>query len=266
MIKANVKYDNETGQLIVISNGDSFTLNGVNQSSNKFSNIELGEHELIVHLNSDSKRFVFVLYCLESINNCDSFHVAYNLDYKGWFSFYDYIPTFLNSDTFKFWSFNKNEIYKENVGFRGVYYGIVYPSYFDIKLDLQTDENLNPIQLQAINWKSLLVNSSNVPVHNKTFDYISLRNYHQSTGKIKVDQKATKNRFTFTQTRSYIKDENRESKFIKDINNGLRLIDSVFEIEDNKDYLWDDFIIVRLEFENKTNYKINFYEIEKNIR
>lgn len=266
MIQYNLSYDNTTNELVIISNATNFILDSVSQSNNRFSDVSLGVHTLVLELGDIREETEFAIYCLDSINDCDSFHVAYNLDYKGWFSFYDYIPTFLNSDTFKFWSFDKNDIYKENVGFRGVYYGIVYPSYFDIKLDLPTDKNLNPTQLKTLNWKSLLVNASNVPVHNKTFDYISLRNYHQSTGKIKVNQKAIKNRFTFTQTRSYIKDENRESKFIKDINNGLRLIDSVFNIEDNKDYLWDDFVIVRLEFKNKTNYKISFYEIEKNIR
>jgi hypothetical protein len=241
--------------------------NGCWQSSNLFNNVGLGEHYIHVrdeNGNSCSKHFILYGLCPPSRN--DSFTVSYVPDFNSWVSFHDYIPTKYITSPNGLFTIKGNEVYEQNTGERGNFYGKIYSSYIDL-----VQSNGEVSTTVNVNWVSDVVDSNGIPIYNKTIDYIRVWNNFQATGKITIDsrtnytelQKARnpENRWYFNNIRNIVI-ENR--KYVEDIRYGFELIDRGLDDKQdsyNTSHIYGLYSIIRLEMDNIDNNKVSIHDV-----
>lgn len=215
----------------------------------------------------------------------DSFTMSYFLEgeeEQGWVSFHDYIPDYsitLRNNTLL--HFYNGQLYEHNVGLKGVYFGQRYSSVlvpvFAPKLK-DGEKALYPFTIKSINW-STDVEDNKRRLLQETWTSISLHNSFQGTRQLplivfdkecalleqygKFNVKRVKNRWYF----NYAFNE-KDSIFertwieIKDKFLPINTEDKeCIQEELYKTKLLDEFLILRLVFNNEDNKRLFQYEM-----
>jgi len=219
----------------------------------------------------------------------DSYTVSYaltsNPETEGWVSFHDYIPDYsivLRNQTLL--QFYQGQLYQHNIAVAGLYFGLVYNSSITpvVVSNFRTVDAIYPFLIKAINWNTDIEDSATRKLQ-ETWSTISLHNSFQGTRQIpiviydtectlleqygKFNAKRTKNRWYF----NYAFNE-------KDLTNQrtwLELRDKFLVINgEDKSCTWDelyrtrlfdDFVIVRLVYENANFRKLVHYDLSMDL-
>lgn len=215
----------------------------------------------------------------------DSYTISYSLtdnpETEGWISFHDYIPDYsicLRNE--KLLQFYTGLLYEMNIGPSGTYFGYMYDSYITpvIVSNYRTQNTIYPFLIKSLNWNTdiedLLIRRLQ-----ETWTSISLHNSFQGTKQIPLilfdtecslleqygvfNTKRVKNRWYFnyafnqkvsTSTRTWLE---LRDKFLV-----VNTQDIACEI---KPRLFDDFVIIKLVFNNNQSKKLFHYEINAEL-
>lgn len=218
----------------------------------------------------------------------DSYTVSWSLtedpQTEGWVSFHDYIPDYSislrNQQVLQFYG---DKLYEMNVGPKGVYFGISYPTIITpvFVSPFKDARNLYPFIINHLNW-NCDIEDLNRRLLNQTWTSISLHNSFQGTRQIPLivldkdcdilDQYGTANvrRVKNQWGYNYAFNE-KQSEFQRtwiEIRDRFLVI-NVNEKDCNKPEdrarMFDDFVIVRLLFDNNQSKRLFQYEINATV-
>lgn len=275
MLISNIVSLNGTVTITVTGGSGNYlyTLNGtLEQTSNVFLNVPLGKHSINVRDRNTnvSTSKSFMLYVLEEVKDNDSFTVSYNPSSNKWISFHDYIANFFIPTLNKFYAVaNSKLIYEHNTGNQGEFYGIIYPSYIDLAFSEQNQR----LKFNTVSWYSDFVDDAQKTVYDKTFDAITIWNQHFTTSKLNLLTEDEKEVFdsryaTVRNMESYwlfndLRNRGRLNKRLhKGILENFRTIRENLEVHTKvQGELLFPYCLVRLEYDNKTNYKFHLHEV-----
>lgn len=250
-----------------------YILNGeLEQTFNTFSKLPLGKYniQVIDSLGSSIKKD-FMLYDLVETKSNDSFTMSYSFEKRRWLFFHDYTPLFLVNTFKRVWSLNfQSAIYEHNVGGRGEFYGKIYPSYIDVVFN-----QLKARQIMAVTWYSDTIDDNRQPVYDKCFDYITIRNNYQSSGRVRILTEnerevvddlvtTTSNTENSWSVNSFTNKGKKGRNLHKGIMNNYDVIPENIIIKNHpteEGYFIPPYVIVRLETENKDNYTIQLHNV-----
>lgn len=250
-----------------------YRLNGdLEQSLNTFAKLPLGKYNIeVIDSTGLSKKKDIMLYDLVEPKSNDSFTMSYSFDKRRWQFFHDYIPSFFVNTFTRVWSLKfESAIYEHNTGGRGEFYDKIYPSYID-----RAFNKLKQRQLMSFKWYADTIDDNKQPVYDKTFDYITVRNTYQSSGRVPILTENAKELFDdLTTTTSNTENSWSVNSFRnkgkkgrnlhKDIINNYDVIPENIIVKNHpteEGYFIPPYVIVRLETENKDNYTIQLYEV-----
>ncbi len=222
-------------------------------------------------------------------NSVKSYTISCDIESRSWASFHDYIPDYMFNTRNKVYSFkrfalNTSIMFIHNEGNKGVYYQgylsnpiIPSSSYIDIVFKSPT-EKISTLVLQSVDWVTEVFSAANISLFNSTFDFVTIRNNYQCSGKIPLTKGLTivagdhNNRnnlgtWNFNEFRDLVKD--RSLPFINNIFNSYSVIGSNID----PDKAWfekrkfdDKYFIVRLETSNVDNNTIYLHEANASAR
>ena len=199
---------------------------------------------------------------------------------------HDYIPNYIFRTFTKLWSIaNLSMVFEQNVGGRGEFYGLIYPSKIDIPINegkylnnLAALPDSNSKTLGAVTWYSDVVDDIGNPVYDKTFDWITIKTPYQTSGRLQL--KAETNLEKIDYDERYINIRNNENqwsfnqfsdvatknrRFSKSIMEDFELIKERLSLNNSllgTIRITSPVVIVRLEFENKDNYTLHLHEVK----
>lgn len=218
----------------------------------------------------------------------DSYTVSYNLDLRvpeeerGWVSFHDYIPDYSiclrNEQLFHFYN---GQLYEHNVGFKGIFFGESYSSIITPTIAPRVKDRekaLYPFVIKSINWNTDIEDNRRRLLQ-ETWSSVSLHNSFQGTRQIplivfdkecgllqqygKFNTKRVKNRWYYNyffneKNSSYTRtwNEHKDKFFVLNTMNKDCTQEELYRAR-----LFDDFVIIRLVFNNDLNKKLFHYEI-----
>ena len=215
----------------------------------------------------------------------DSYTISYSLndnpETDGFISFHDYVPDFsfcLRNE--KLLQFYSGRLYEMNIGPSGTYFGMTYETSITpvIVSNYRVAEGIYPFLIKALNWNTDIEDTL-IRRLVETWTSISLHNSFQGTRQIPLilydtecsllenygvfNTKRVKNRWYFNyafnqkvsvSTRTWLE---RKDKFLV-----VNTQNIPCEI---KPRLFDDFIIVKLVFDNNQNKKLFHYELSADL-
>lgn len=200
------------------------------------------------------------------VNSCynQSFTASYSLDTGMWASFHDYLTSAFISQLGKIWhTTSLGFFYEGNKNKRGVYYGVLYPSWLDEVLanDL-TSKRYKSIKIQTDSFSENKISQGNSLTH------IRAHNYRQSTKRTKLTSSLLFPAKGDNQNSSYdlhwlnynkLRNEYKaQSKTVYGILEDFKNIEANV-IEDYKEEgepIYSPFIILRLESDNISPNKL----------
>jgi hypothetical protein len=216
----------------------------------------------------------------------ESFTLSFNIEKNVWVSFHDYVPDasiLLRNNTLL--HFYKKGMYRHNIGRKGVYFGAAFESYMCAVLAprLKNEERaMYPFVINSINWNTDIENGE-IRMLEKTWNTISIHNSFQGTQqKILVPFKENcdflsqfgvantrriKNRWVYNYAfNEKVKPTERTWKEVCD---DFFIINTAFEGCSEEALtattMFDDYVIVKLGFDNSENLQLHFYELNFDI-
>lgn len=177
----------------------------------------------------------------------DSYTLSYAFDLEKWVGFHDYVGNhYFNTRNQNAYSFFNKAIWKHNVGNYGNFYNGVYPSSLQLVINPQYPDTQQ--RLRAFILENITINCdfySSARLLDKLFNTVQIYNSYQNTQPIQLIHYDTAKRLA-DQWRSW----NVYRKFnMWNINKfGVRLKDT--------------FAVVKLEYNNTSNYKMSFSHLD----
>ena len=223
---------------------------------------------------------------LEEDSYTVSYYIAGAEENQGWISFHDYIPDYSivlrNQNLLQF---RNGDLFQHNVGPKGVFFGQLYNSTITPVIISPFVDGIKakyPFVISNINWNTDIEDSL-IRKLQETWTSISLHNSFQGTRQLpinlyKIECSILENYGTFNTKRvnnrwyyNYAfneKDNSIERTWLE-----LRDKFLVINTEDKgcvqeelyRTKMKDDFVIIRLLFDNSTNRKLFHYEINLDV-
>lgn len=193
-----------------------------------------------------------------------------------WISYHDYVPdgVAVLNDTSIF-SIKDNELYTHNTGNRGVFYDASpYPSIIDVVFN---PDAYKKKVFSSIEWITEVYNSSNVIQSDTTFDYVTVRNVEQCSGRIPIER--LDNAYAFYDqnvrvlNRSWFFNGFRDVALTPDFLEGFydnyeidtTKLDSSMEWYEQRKFI-DKFVTCRFEYLNTDGHRLIFLDSLVNYR
>lgn len=208
---------------------------------------------------------IFCVSCTENntrglcaINNYGSFTASFTPSLEGWTCFHDYIYPIITLSNYVILLDNR-ELHALGDGDRGVYAGITHNSYIDIVNVTQKPNYLNTVLLFSETY-----NRDNLLLRETSTTYLTIRNNHQTTGKIKLNKQNSQlieGYYAFNEIRDIAK---KDTLFVKTIHDDFELIESgliPYKHSHDKGHLISFYNIARVEFENREDMKFTLLNI-----
>lgn len=238
------------------------------QVSNQFNNVNRGvNHIRILLARGEEEEFCIFFYNLIDAPESDEFTMSYSIETGMWISFHDYLPN-IYMDNKEFFSIVNNAIYKHSDNDHGVFYGVLYPSYFDRVFNLYNEiEKGNTYWIKNIEWSTEKI-YGDFPLRNQTIDKIEVRNQHQSTGLVstkKVNCQNINGKWYFGEVRDSAKgNKTLRRNVIQDFETiGIDL--KKFNQEITRGNIISPYIVVRAQMDNIDSGTIHIYTMKPNL-
>lgn len=253
--------DKEVGELFMYKQGNTFvplgkglrtffrdTLRNTTVADNPYNGTGMS-------LAFDKEHYRLIL----SLKAFPSFTASFDLLKEEWACLHDYKPDFIFNTRKNLYSFKINELHQHGVGPTGSYYGVVYPSFVDIVINEDPDQEKILI---ALEWITRVI-KNNTPSLTDTITHITVWNDYFCTGKIPVNLQtlvaAYENKNTSSANRSWRFNELQDA--VKDVQ--APFIGGIFDdyrpISDNitsslawfnRGQVTGKYFIIRLEYSN----------------
>jgi len=180
----------------------------------------------------------------------ESFTIGYYPDFKSWFSFYDYKPLAYIYDHNQFWGVNSNVIWKHNTGTRGSFYGNTYNTILDVPFNEQGDKSKIFDNVQFISKYVL----NNVESPDKTYDSYNIYSSNGLSGETSFSGHSR-----FINGTWYVNDfRDMRADYNTPLLDGWNIV-GVTNPNKNKLFkkrFFDNYIVLRLKYENNENAKV----------
>lgn len=230
----------------------------------------LGKHKLLVRDDVGSKMVEFMSYDLKGAGTYNqSYTMSYSFDTpnQGWISQHSILPNYLFSTYKGLFSIIDGNVYLNNYGGKGEYFGTVNPSWIEVALN-----ETQPSFFQSISWRSVMEDDNGTPVYDKTFDKVLLRNPYQNSGELSVlsedvleqvddfySLKQHDQIFTFNKFQDRAKKNKKHTRSALD---SFSVIVENLDMENVFRNFVGKYLIVRLETENFLNYTLKLQSID----
>lgn len=266
----------DDGILQINASGVGLLKYSVNQSpwtTNNLFNLPLGKHNVRVKDIVDTYSEDIMLYELEPIKYNDSFTITYIPSANKWESFHSFNPNYMFSTLKDMWSIyqplDTAKLYTHGDGGRGDFYDEQHPSYIDVTFPQEES-----VRYDAVQWKSDVFDDARIPVYQRTFDYITIKDTYRSSGKLSInaeddleiyDGEVANIRhnwpgWSFNEFKNLGKRGKRHHRTI--IDDYMPILEN-YGIPDEEDRheFHGTHLTVRLEMDNLSNYTFNLYDI-----
>lgn len=214
----------------------------------------------------------------------DSFTLSYSFVDERWRFAHDYIPdASLMLRNQKLIQFYKKGMYEMNVGRYGVYFGVRNDCYMVLVFnpDLNNNKRKYPFIINSINWNTDIEDWYDVRQLEETWTSISLHNSFQGTRDITIipfkencdfesqygvaNTRLIKNRWEWNY--AFNEKDSSQDKTWKEVRDKFISFNTEIKQCDDEDRvkLMDDYIIIKLTYNNLNNYSLYFYELNLDI-
>lgn len=208
-----------------------------------------------------------------SKKHTNSWTASFNPEKKVWVSFHSYVPDLLLSTVDNtVYSFTGRNLYKHNTGARGVFYGVLYPSFIDPVFKSNED-----LLFYGLRWVSEVYGTDGIPIYGETLTHLSVSDLTHSTGRTILTPHT--NYDSLYDSNCRIVNDSWEFNGIRDlaiaqgIRQGLYEDFTINTLKLNTSMEWHDqrkfngkFVICRLEYSNNGSKTIYLFDVQPLVR
>lgn len=201
----------------------------------------------------------------------ESFTLSYSIELQKWAFFHDYTPEMMFSLDNKLYSYGEQGFYKHNSDSnRGTYYnGTSYESYIDIVF---SEPNTMNKLFYALKWVSEVKGDNGAYFHNDTVTKAFVYNSYQASKEIPLERlrnmRKEDSHWSFNDFRDLVTDDTRNNRvpFMDDDNKVIPSTIYSSTSSFKKRRFIDNYLVVRLYFDNLDNKALFLYDVEATWR